>query len=272
MAKKPIYGAGRLLQLIAERHTKDVFVPECKDGPSWGRNTPRMDAWAMNRSWANFCCTGYEIKVSRADWLQDTKWPQYLELCHRMYLVAPQDVIRPDELPESMGLLVPTKNSTKLYTKKKAPFRELEIPWSMLAYVLMCRATIAPEPTMYRKDVPNAEYWRTWLADKSENKTMGHRVSRALSTMFRERVDHVECDNKWLKAENEKLEDVKAAIKSLGVNLHGWNPADEARRKIENLRKQIPDGLLNQVTNLARDLDRLAAKFQAQGADNLPER
>src|SRR5258706_16426649 len=54
--------AEQLLALLAEKHAADVFVPECKDGPSQGTQHFRMDAWAMLKSWSNPLTIGYEIK------------------------------------------------------------------------------------------------------------------------------------------------------------------------------------------------------------------
>ena len=58
--------------LLAVRHAKDVFVEECKNGPTHNTKTLiKLDAWAMSRSWANPHTFGYEIKVSRSDFLSD---------------------------------------------------------------------------------------------------------------------------------------------------------------------------------------------------------
>jgi len=58
-----------LLRLIADRHAEDVFVPQCKDGPTqgYGPKLRVLDAWAMRKSWSQWSTVGYEIKVSRDD-------------------------------------------------------------------------------------------------------------------------------------------------------------------------------------------------------------
>ena len=48
---------------------------------------------------------GYEIKVSRSDFVNDTKWQDYLPYCHQFYFVCPPDLIQPDELPKEIGLM-----------------------------------------------------------------------------------------------------------------------------------------------------------------------
>ena len=62
-----------IVDLLSTKHSKDLFIPECKDGPTWGASHLRLDAWALTRSWASPCSYGYEIKVSRSDWMQDDK-------------------------------------------------------------------------------------------------------------------------------------------------------------------------------------------------------
>jgi hypothetical protein len=70
-----------ILKLLSEKHSEDVFVPECKNGSTWLSTHLRLDAWVMNRSWTKLKFTGYEIKVSRQDFLRDDthdiKWHNY---------------------------------------------------------------------------------------------------------------------------------------------------------------------------------------------------
>lgn len=53
--------------------------------------------------------TGFEIKASRGDWLREKRKPAKAEsiarFCDFWYVVAPEDVVKPDELPEAWGLL-----------------------------------------------------------------------------------------------------------------------------------------------------------------------
>lgn len=52
---------------------------------------------------------GFEIKVSRADWLRELKNPAkadaIAEMCDEWIVVTPPGVVQPDELPQSWGLL-----------------------------------------------------------------------------------------------------------------------------------------------------------------------
>lgn len=48
---------------------------------------------------------GYEIKISRADFLADKKWQEYLKYCTFFYFIAPEGIIKKEELPENVGLI-----------------------------------------------------------------------------------------------------------------------------------------------------------------------
>lgn len=46
-----------------------------------------------------------EVKTNRADFLQDKKWRKYLSYATYFYFIAPQGVIKPEELDEPVGLI-----------------------------------------------------------------------------------------------------------------------------------------------------------------------
>lgn len=48
---------------------------------------------------------GFEIKVSRSDFLGDEKWETYSEFCSSLTMVCPEGVIHPDEIKKPFGLL-----------------------------------------------------------------------------------------------------------------------------------------------------------------------
>ena len=84
-----------ILRALEQKHWKDVFVSECKNGRSYGGHL-RMDAWVMTPSWANQCSIVYEIKVSRSDFLNDKKYQHYFPYCNEFYFVCPPKLIQPN--------------------------------------------------------------------------------------------------------------------------------------------------------------------------------
>jgi hypothetical protein len=66
------------------------------------RNGRRADVIAVDDA-GNIAIV--EVKVSTADFLADSKWPDYREFCDRLYFAAPQDFPH-DILPDDCGLFV----------------------------------------------------------------------------------------------------------------------------------------------------------------------
>lgn len=71
-------------------------------------NGRRVDLFALS---PKGLVTIVEIKVSKADLLGDTKWPDYLDYCDRYFWAVPQgfDIAlmdRPSLMPERTGLIV----------------------------------------------------------------------------------------------------------------------------------------------------------------------
>jgi len=87
----------------------------------------RIDALAMHL-WPSkdYELIGFEIKVSRSDWLNERKQPEkslaISQYCDKFYLVAPPGVLGIDELPKTWGYI--QVNESGLYTKIKAPKRK----------------------------------------------------------------------------------------------------------------------------------------------------
>ena len=72
----------------------------------------RADAVAMNLWPSRMALHGYEIKVSRSDWLRELKRPDKAELVWRFcdywwLVVSDQSIVKEGELPEGWGLMVP---------------------------------------------------------------------------------------------------------------------------------------------------------------------
>lgn len=246
--------AAGIVKLLASRHSGDVFVSECKDGPSQASRHIRMDAWAMPRSWSKPWCFGYEVKVSRSDFLRDDKWPAYLDCCNYFYFVAPPGIIDPGEVPEPAGLILTSKNGAKLFTKKKAPLREAEIPESLFRYVLMCRSDIHRE----RLTRPMEEYWREWLNEKGLKRELGMQVSRSIRREIEERVEKAERENTRLQGELNALQVFKQICEEEGIKTSdSWY----ARRQVEDrMRRMATAGL---SPDLTKALGEAASKCQA---------
>lgn len=241
--------ANTLLGLLAIKHSNDVFVPECKNGPTQtaGARQKRMDAWVMPRSWAHPGTTGYEIKVSRGDFLRDQKWPAYLDLCNYFYFVAPQGIIKPEEIPDTAGLITLTKSGTRLITKKRAPHRKVEHPENLFRYILMCRAKICHDG--WDMQGGSVDYWQRWLAEKDSKKLLGYNVSKKVREIVEERVTRANLRSIKHEQENERLEGVREILAAIGIeSALQWNLRKEVADAIRATSVEgIDDDLLKQL-------------------------
>lgn len=192
--------------LLAARHHKDVFVPQCKNGPTqYATGLQLMDAWAMRRSWTNACAFAYEIKVARSDFLADNKWRGYLAFCNQFFFVCPPGVIEPNELPAEAGLLIVSKNGKRLFAKKKAPFRAQDIPQELYQYLLMARTTV--ECPVFRSEW-GKEDWADWLKERSIDARVGAQISRALGERIHGEVVAAQETNAQLQREVKGLKEI----------------------------------------------------------------
>ncbi len=209
MKNKNIITANMIVKLLALKHNEDIFVSECKDGPTVYGSSLRLDAWAMIKSWASPSFIGYEIKVSRGDFLQDEKWTNYLDYCTQFYFVAPKGVVDIGELPAGIGLIQVASTGTRLYTKRKATPKQIDMEKldGIFRYILMNRCKIT-DTTFNQINRPSSkEYWEQWLENKKINNEFGHRVSKAIRKIVDEQVEKTQTENDKLKTQIEAYRD-----------------------------------------------------------------
>jgi hypothetical protein len=223
--------ANDILKLLAAKHSEDVFIKECKDGPTHGRSHNRPDAWAMKKSWSLPIFWGYEIKVTRSDFINDTKWMNYLPLCSDFYFVSPPDIIWKEEVPEKAGLLWCSKNCKKLITKKKAPHRNTIPDTSLLLYILMQWGSFS-----------NAEYWEMKLREKEINYAYGHNLGRRIGKRIKEEILAVRDENRALRLEHEQIKHLKDAADRLNIPLYGYTDYD---KKLIEAKKLLDSNLFS---------------------------
>jgi len=239
-------------RLLANKHTDDVFVSQCKDGASYGQGLLILDGWAMKKSWANPCATGYEIKVSRSDFSRDDKWRGYLAYCNEFYFVCPAGMLKPEEIPAPAGLMTVSSTGTILFKKKKAEWRDVIIPDSIFRYILYTRAKISRESSSANKRL----YWENWLREKKIDRNFGWEVKGAIRNEVKKRILEVEEENKRIRDQNRKYEDVKNILSNLGFKADKYFSTFEVERKVEDLRKAIPPELEVALHSLKSTLDR----------------
>lgn len=258
------YTEGGLSKLLAAKHSKDLYVPQCKTGSTWMHHIRIIDFWAMKRSWASPRFYAYEIKCSRGDFLQDDKWTQYLEYCTDFYFVAPPGLIEPSELPPEAGLMVCSKNCKRLYTKKKAQIRQdARPPLDLFLYILMSRAVIRDEN---QHNPSQREYWQAWLKDRELDHELGYRVSKALKEEINALNRRQNGEIQDLHIKLSRLERAQKMLDELGLD-----PGDVRTRNASSFKQQLdeaaggmPDGFQRQLDNTIQVLQNLRGSLEEE--------
>lgn len=246
-----------ILKLLRAKHSEDVFVPECKDGPTQGvRTFAQMDAWVMPRSWSHPHLTGYEIKVSRSDFIGDEKWRKYLPCCNYLYFVAPPGVILAGELAPELGYYEVSKTGGRLFLRKKAQYRQIEEPASLFRYVLMSRASIGTEG----RNNGRLTFWKNWMDEKQVDHLFGHNVSRAIAKRVSEEIDAVKCRNHELSKLMEGYDEIRATLKDLGLSEHcsDW----QFQNKMWEVREGVTPRDIRQFEDVIAGLTTIVEKLK----------
>lgn len=95
--------------LLRKRYAAPEWALMEEVAPETGGGTRYADAIAVNL-WRSrgHAIHGFEIKVSRSDWLRELKAPEKAEplfrYCDHWFIVAPKGVVQPHELPPTWGL------------------------------------------------------------------------------------------------------------------------------------------------------------------------
>lgn len=206
-----------VVEALRKHHTQDVFFSEVKTGATWGAipgGLQRLDGIAMKKSWAHPCITGYEVKVARNDFLRDEKWPQYRDVCHRLYFACPKGLIKPEELADDVGLIYINPETKAVTTRKAARYRDIELPTDLLYYLIICRLDNSRDDSVSRRML--IDDLRAYAEGKKDFKAMGCQIASRLAEDMRRVSD----ENKDLKHRMEGVEEREARVDRLQDALH----------------------------------------------------
>jgi len=180
--------------------------------------------------------------------LNDHKWSDYLPFCSEFYFVTAYGIADSTEVPEQAGLMEATKNCKKLIIKKKASVRLINIPQSLLIYILMCRTRITCDSS---KRTP-AELWKDHLQEMKFNKKLGHEVAVYLRLLVDKKVSQIKEENSRLRSENERLQRIKQILASLGIS--GEESVYSVKRKINEKMSGIPAGFADSLVQAENNI------------------
>ncbi|WP_339060066.1 MmcB family DNA repair protein [Tepidibacillus marianensis] len=239
---------------LAKKHRdREFFITECKNGPT-GTGLLQFDGLAIYKSWAHPNIVGYEIKVSRSDFLRDNKFFRYMPYCHELYFVVPTGLIDRMELPNDIGLMYYNPETKALTTKKKAIHRKIEVDANMLLYIIMNRLDSDRLPFHSTQ----AEYWRDWLDNKISNRELGWQVKSKLLNQIRE-LEQENQRYRHFKEERDEYNKILEVMKKHGLNTW-YNVAETLDKALSRPYPAELDTVLNQLQAAVKEIDKLKAK------------
>lgn len=173
------------------------FITECKTCSTYfpdPQGLLKFDGLAITKSYTKPNIIGYEIKVSRNDFLQDNKWHLYLQYCNEFYFVVPKGLVKKEELPDHVGLIYFNPDTKGLRTVKKALYRQIEEPVGVYKYIIFSR--LEEDRIPFYND--RAEYCKDYLEDKVVKSAIGQRLLLVLPM-------EVLMDHYWKKTYAKKI-------------------------------------------------------------------
>jgi hypothetical protein len=255
--------AASIQRLLAFKHAQDLYISECKNGPTQNCSHRRLDGWCLIRTWSPVTFVGYEIKTSRSDWMGDQKLSDYLPSCHLLYVVAPKGIVDPRELPPTVGLMQASDKA--IVTKHKAARREISADGVLdtLTYVLMARVAVKEENAAPQTREERIATWQGWLETNNQSKTVGNLARGRVGELYREMEQQV-ID---LRNRVQQCERIEQLIREWGFDplrpFQSWRIEMRARELVG----AVPDALIGDMTRtveqMQKTIDRLVT-FKAQ--------
>ena len=114
--------------LIAQKYSDNKYATFFELRSDTDVRAASIDAFVMNVWPSSYARYAFEIKVSRADLMHELSRPEKrawsMDISNEFWYVCVADICKPDEIPESCGLMVASKNGRNLRVIKRAQWRE----------------------------------------------------------------------------------------------------------------------------------------------------
>jgi len=256
--------AHEVKRALAKKHSNDMFFVEVKDGPTQiVQNHAKIDAIAMPLSWTRFSIIGYEIKVSRSDFLRDEKWVSYLPMCNCLYFIAPKGIIDPCEVADCCGVMT-MHESGHIRTVRKAPRREIDMPVDMLLYLMF---TYIGAYSGFDRNLPrqerllppmNTDAYRDYIADRAELRSLGHKLSKKMNQEIWETTQKLQSLQEYEGQSEKKGKELQAIYAALGIDDCWRKQLTYALNEITRLKAgTLPGGIQDAASSIQRGLNQL---------------
>jgi len=242
---------------------RDYFITECKTGSTYfppPQGLLKFDGLAITKSYTKPCIAGYEIKVSRGDFLQDPKWHLYLQYCNEFYFVVPTGLVKKEELPAEVGLIYYNAEKQTLKKVKKALYRDIEEPIGIYKYIVFSR--LGQDRIPFYED--RAEYARDYLRDKKGKRSIGDVLGSKMAKELQESYQKLD-ELEQSREELENWKKVKNLLRKYNIMGWGWHRNDKWLEELEKaITSSYPKGLENvrdELQCLVEQLDRMKEKY-----------
>ncbi|WP_368761994.1 hypothetical protein [Klebsiella pneumoniae] len=184
---------------------------------------------------------GFEIKVSRSDWLRELKDPAksspVQQYCDRWWIVAPKDIIKPGELPPTWGH----------YDVTPGGIRQI-VAAPKLDAIPTTRAFMA---AMMR---------RAGGVDEDEVRAAVERERQKLDEQYSARVQR-EVEMRTRKS-SEALEKLAEFERETGLSLNGYGAIKEIADAVRFIQHTGALGTWRGLEGMASEAERFAAKVR----------
>ena len=204
----------QIKKLLENRAFSRQELMFCELKLHYDNSKQRLDAWSIKPNWKQDQTTGYEIKVSRQDFIRDDKWQSYLDCCNQFYFVCPKNLIHKEEVPERAGLLYASEK--RITTIKVAPYRAKEFDPFLIGIIINRMKTDTE-----RERAARIKTIKEMLDAKKEARIIGNRLGLKFSQEIEEQLEK----NHELYRKIEQLEEVKSFCDSMGIDTSyadGW--------------------------------------------------
>ena len=207
---------------------------------------------------------GFEIKVSRSDWLSELNAPDksaaIQRYCHRWWIVAgSRDIVRPDELPKTWGLIIP--RGSGLETKVAAPLlKPKKVTRKFVVAVMRAH--------QYHQQGKRREILEELRREAQESARSWalHEAKRQID----QEVIELKQENQALKRQvtraNRMVEEYESLERTMGVPLRNWNMRRILEAVARNTLAHGADELksaLNKVKGSLEAFDQIPEKLEA---------
>lgn len=185
-----VTNTSELLALLRRHYIKPgldlpggVFVPEVGGNGSWGASARADAIYVGFTSSSGRILVGHELKISRADWLNELNKPgkadQWADQCHAWYLVVNDPaIVKPGELPAGWGLMSPGTSRTRMAVHTPAAVKPDHTPsWDAV------RSVMARIDTLRASDVADAVESRDRARHNQYEKDIAAAVERRVKSM-----------------------------------------------------------------------------------------